>query len=216
MTDDSPQSYARQLATYITDASTIRARTWNEFARSPTLSTIQAMIDAEKRKARAIGEPKDSDGEDWQPRTFVPKAKPRRVRDYIRISEFAPEKREEPQNPFLQTWRLTRALAESVARDFDISPSEIMGDRKFNRLVDARSVVINLLARKGHPYAEIGRRLGKDHSTIIHACRHFDIYQRRNDTVGASWRRHLALMAEADREHATRTQDNDAEAVCAA
>lgn len=41
MSFDTPQSYARQLATYISDPSTIRARTLAEFGKSPSLEACQ-------------------------------------------------------------------------------------------------------------------------------------------------------------------------------
>ena len=103
-------------------------------------------------------------------------------------------------NPFLHTYRLSRAVAESVASDFELHAEQILGRSRHRDVVDARSVVFNLLAMRGVAYTEIGRRFGRDHSTICHAIKWFDMHKRRNPMVAVSWERHAALAAEADAE----------------
>lgn len=47
---NSPRSYAEYLASYISDASTIRVRVREMFDTVPTLKVIQGFIDARKKK----------------------------------------------------------------------------------------------------------------------------------------------------------------------
>ena len=51
---------------------------------------------------------------------------------------------------------------------------DITGPTKFNFILPARYAVYKLLRMRGSSYCDIGRWLGKDHSTIIHGCRRAD------------------------------------------
>jgi hypothetical protein len=87
-----------------------------------------------------------------------------------------------------------RELVTSVARDFDISHGELIGDCRANEFVDARSVVSRVLHDRGWSYPQIGRLLGgRDHSTVINLVRKFDVYGRRNLVVMQSYERHRPL-----------------------
>ncbi len=50
---DTPISYARSIA-YLPDASTIRARTHDEFGRAPPLFICQRLFDEHRANARAF------------------------------------------------------------------------------------------------------------------------------------------------------------------
>ena len=49
-----------------------------------------------------------------------------------------------------------------------ISARDVLEGSRFGFVVDCRSVVVQVMARQGMAYAEIGRRLKRDHSSIKH------------------------------------------------
>jgi hypothetical protein len=120
----------------------------------------------------------------------IVRLQPERVRDYILIEPETP-----PPNPFLQRFRLARAVAESVARDFDIRTADVIGASRRMIHVHARSVGRRLLADCGLGYAEIARRFcGTDHSTVIHGIKMFDTYAASSDIVADSYARHRVML----------------------
>lgn len=221
---DTPQSYARHLATYIASPTKIESLTRIEFGEAPPLHTIAEMRFAVERETKSFRQrsrhwSRDSqatDGNHYAVPSLIKVARPPRVRDYIHVAPLPIE--EHHENPFLSLYRVGSRVIESVARDFGMTSADILGKRRHNELVDARAVVAMTLKRWGRKsYPEIGRIMGgRDHSTVIHAVQNFDIYCRRNVTVSASYERHLALIEEAERHLATLAQDNEREASVAA
>lgn len=202
---DTPAAYAKRLAGYIASPTKIESLTKLEFGRAPPLHEIAQMRvrveqEAKQPYCQAISDAK-RDGamdQDYRVKGLV---KTPRVRDYIVLGPPQPvvlQPEPPADNPFIGRVSLTKRLAKSVAIDFDIPVEPLLARSRLRRVVDARAVLINLLARRGYGMAEIGRRLGKDHSTIIHAVNNFSTYERRNPDVTASWQRHLKLIAEAD------------------
>lgn len=63
------------------------------------------------------------------------------------------------------------ALAESVASRHHITVGEMLGRRRTTQIVRARQEFYVALRRKGFSYPEIGRIVGRDHTTVLHACR---------------------------------------------
>lgn len=67
-----------------------------------------------------------------------------------------------------------RQVQISVAHEFGLSPSELASPRRLRRLVIARQVAM-LLCKDMIPhvsYPAIGRKFGgRDHTTVLHACR---------------------------------------------
>ena len=197
---DTPIAYARYLATYIASPTKIEKLVLLDFDRAPPLHVIANLRYTVEREKKAFGRDcyrignSATDGEDFRPRSLLGPPPPR-----VRTATVPPLPFD-TGNPFLQLYRLTRAVSESVGRDFELPVAMIMGSGRLRDAVNARAVVINLLLRRGLGHAEIGRRLGKDHSTIIHARKNFDLYMRRDERIAMSWARHLVLAEEADRE----------------
>ena len=81
-----------------------------------------------------------------------------------------------PVNPSsLAGRRETTALTiVAVAAEHEVRPTEILGRRRFPRLAAARQEVCRRLVALGWSYAEVGRQLGLDHTTVIHAVRKGD------------------------------------------
>lgn len=66
-----------------------------------------------------------------------------------------------------------RVIAVSAAH-FGIGPDDIVGTGRHRDTIQARMVAAWILRQDGRSYPEIGRALGKDHSTVIHACRRIE------------------------------------------
>ncbi len=78
-------------------------------------------------------------------------------------------------------------VQEVVAAYFQISLAELTGSRRTKDLVEARQIAM-YLAREltGLPYQEIGRHFGgRDHSTVMHACRKVEQQMAQDPSVKA-------------------------------
>jgi chromosomal replication initiation ATPase DnaA len=64
-------------------------------------------------------------------------------------------------------------VLQTVAKFYDVPTHEIVGPRRFERLVMVRHVAFYLAHELvGKSYPEIGRRIGnRDHTTVLHGCR---------------------------------------------
>ena len=67
---------------------------------------------------------------------------------------------------------LSRGVLERVAREFGVTPEQILSHDQRAELRDARLVVVGLLRKHG-PSA-LGRLLDREHSSVIRAERVFD------------------------------------------
>lgn len=67
------------------------------------------------------------------------------------------------------TWN-TRCFTVAC-HHFDVTGDALLGRGRDRATVDARHVAMWLMRDGGRPYAEIGRELGVDHSTVIYAVR---------------------------------------------
>ncbi len=68
-------------------------------------------------------------------------------------------------------WERWGWMAESVARRHGVSVEGLLGPRKTHLVVTARHDLMSCLWGSGLPYAEIGRLLGRDHSSVMHGVR---------------------------------------------
>lgn len=64
-------------------------------------------------------------------------------------------------------------LQDRVAFMFGYTRDDLLGTRRYRNLTLARQVCCYLLRRHlGYSFPEIGRIMGKDHTSVCHACRH--------------------------------------------
>lgn len=63
------------------------------------------------------------------------------------------------------------AIRIVVEGELDI---DIFGDSRKRKLVDARIIYAKIAREHNYSFKSIGRRIGKDHSTIIHYMKNFD------------------------------------------
>lgn len=79
-----------------------------------------------------------------------------------------------PQFSAVRADRATGGIAgliDTAARLTGISAAEILGLRQSRHVVDVRWAVAVAASRKGYTTTQIGTRLQRDHSTIVHALR---------------------------------------------
>ena len=61
------------------------------------------------------------------------------------------------------------AVVNKVCIQYEVNKQEVLGDRRFQALVKARSIIINLMIELHKvSLSQLGRMFGMDHSTIIH------------------------------------------------
>lgn len=72
--------------------------------------------------------------------------------------------------------KLGAIAIELLCEACELAPEELLAKRRHQELVQARAVAMYLLSRKaGIPLTKVGAIFGgKDHSTVIHACRLID------------------------------------------
>ena len=61
-----------------------------------------------------------------------------------------------------------RAYVKRRAFDLDIHHDQIIGPNRSRRIAYARAIIASELREQGLSYPEIGRALGKDHSSVIY------------------------------------------------
>lgn len=67
------------------------------------------------------------------------------------------------------TWKI---VVERVAREFELTPADILGDSRKANILEARHVAIWLCRLETKlSFPQIGAVFNKDHTTIIHAYR---------------------------------------------
>lgn len=69
---------------------------------------------------------------------------------------------------------MVAVLLRAAADLYGVSPAEILAHDKSRSVSNARHMAAWLLRQKGLSYSAIGRHLGRDHSTVISACRIID------------------------------------------
>lgn len=82
--------------------------------------------------------------------------------------------------PPLSLWRVLpkppaaiRDIADTVARTRGFTLEDVLSRNQRNGLREARFAVYAACRRAGFTYHQIGRRLGRDHSSVHHGARRF-------------------------------------------
>lgn len=224
-----PVVYAKRLARYIRDASTIRARTINEYGRAPSIDEIKAM-QAKARAERALvlhvaqRDAPDA-GEDpkfWGTPGLIRLAAERRAvadrvaarRALARLTEAAGDGTD--QNP-PRDMVTAREVITMTARAFGLTYADVTGQSRVRTITAVRHMVAWILLQRGRlSRAQIGRILGgRDHTTVINAVRRFEgkatPEQRAAALAIVNWRN--PLIESADSEVAEPDADTSATAM---
>lgn len=179
-----PRTYASQLARYIRNASKVRALTMSEWGRAPSLEECAALIaEAAAERERYRRESERLDPQDIDALDFVPSATEhakRAQRAAMKIAAQVVELPTEPSpanddhipaRPFL-----LNEIVEAIARTMKVTTADILGPCRSGQVIRARQVVCWVLSKRGQSYPQIGRRINRDHSTVISAVRRFETH----------------------------------------
>ena len=190
----SPTHQADYLARYIKNPSTIRAHCINSWGRAPSDQEIARLLAKHQKRVRDIGEPTESDG--LMPRLgTLPPAK-------LQVKPFGPPITKEEIRAEVKTVEIERmkpvgkVILAAVAESCEISIDELTGKGRSRCFVVPRFLAARLLfdvkRRDGvrrFSYPQIGAFLGgRDHTTVIHAIRQFDVIFERNEKFADLYR----------------------------
>lgn len=78
---------------------------------------------------------------------------------------------------------LAGEVIRAVAAEFMITPAELIANNRQRIYVDARTAAIRIFRRRGNSYPQIGKRLKRDHSSIINLDNSFSIRAKRNPLI---------------------------------
>lgn len=70
-------------------------------------------------------------------------------------------------------------LIAEIADRFDLTYSQIVGKSRIKHISRARQVVYAVLVRRGSSYAQVGRWMNRDHSSVLWGCQQFEIHAER-------------------------------------
>lgn len=194
--DEGPLAYAKQLARYIKDASTIRAHVMSHYGRAPTLDRIRHLQAAETEHAREYRRASDMLGipdekETFRVRPIALSAKdiaalPKREPAPKPVHHFKPpeSRRVRDQTKHLDTPETPAALPElvswhevvsAVARAYRISAADIIGPSRAKPVVIPRRVAMYVLFKRGRASInQIGRWLNRHHTSVMHNVEMFE------------------------------------------
>lgn len=191
-----PRAYAKRLARYIRDASTIRARTINEYGTAPAIEEIKVM-QAKAREERAVvrqmaerDTPDESeDPAFWGTPGLIRLAAERRaIQQRLQILQ-ATERLDHAEEDVVRREVVTgREVITLTAQAHGMTYADLTGPSRNRRIVSVRHMAAWILLKRGRlSRAQIGRLLGgRDHSTVINSIRMFE-------TTATPEQRELAL-----------------------
>lgn len=76
--------------------------------------------------------------------------------------------------PWFPDHRIGARTLAAVAAERGVTVQEIMGRSKIRAIARARQEVCRRLVEHGWSFPRVGRFLGLDHTTVIHACKAAD------------------------------------------
>tara|TARA_R110000868_G_scaffold410473_1_gene698590 strand:+ start:924 stop:1559 length:636 start_codon:yes stop_codon:yes gene_type:complete len=202
---------AARLATYISDPSTIRVRVLETFGKAPSLAKcreLRARIATPKQERTSYYAERFRQKCDRHSGTYELDAD-----GFERCVECLAEKHLDQQRTVDRENRIERAqkaakrvqavrlatlarnlstmpkpvlfpdLLNGVAAAFKITPDDITGIDRRRLYVDARAALVRILRQRGSSFPMIGKRLNRDHSSIIYLEQTFDIRAKRNPLI---------------------------------
>lgn len=80
------------------------------------------------------------------------------------------------------------SIIDRVCLVFDVKPGELTGPSRLRSVVLARQVAMHLAREHGHSLIQIGSLFGRDHTTVLHACRRVEAAARADVRLAATVR----------------------------
>ncbi|MFC0204711.1 helix-turn-helix domain-containing protein [Novosphingobium soli] len=205
------QAYARRLTRYISDASTVRARTLEEFGQAPPVEKIRGwraerVAEIEGRRAarkpdefvnmegRAANEDELEIDLDALGAAIAARLAKLEIVDTVpavplrpSAAPLSPDLQQTLARPIRGQPRTHREVVSHCARRFGLKAEDLLGSSRKRPVVRARQFTATLLRARGNSYPAAGRYLGNmDHSTVIHSVRTlFLVGMQDPDTVEA-------------------------------
>jgi chromosomal replication initiator protein len=201
--------YARRLARYISDASTVRVRTLETYGRAPTVEQIRTWRGAwvAEKEWRREARMYDEAAEEAELSSAISRqltageaAPPEPANDVDVASP--PVQRIFPAEGRAPLLTYTDVLSE-CARFTGVSVEDMIGTTRKYPIVRARQFTATVLRARGNSYPCIGRFMGnRDHSTMIHAVDTFFDVGLRDPLYVRGWTAYAPCLAKAARSRA--------------
>lgn len=179
-----PASYVSQLARYIRDPSTIRARCMNEWGRAPSINEIRVLMANEERKRSTYRREWEKLGEDEADENdFCVRPTPFAVSEQLaavhRAANTLPFDAQAiiaaPSSNDGMAFLNSATIIAKVARIMKVTPDDIAGPSRKARIVSARKVVTYILRQRGWSFPKIATRLNRsDHTSAVHYFKSFE------------------------------------------
>lgn len=180
---EEPLSYAKRLSRYISNPSTVRIRTLEQFGRAPSVDTIRSFISERQMDHQYRAQNAFSYGIRYKTEKIAP---------VFKVKAATPPK--SSKKPVLklvdngedfQTWR---EVATRCAKMFGFTLSAIKGRVRTKDIVPVRNLIYAIVSARGNSLSQTGQRLGgRDHSTIIHGIIRFFSHDILRDDVREAW-----------------------------
>lgn len=178
---NAPVTMARRLASYISDASTVRVRVLDQFGRAPKVERIRQMRaeylrERELRIASLSLDPLEEEPTWFKPLSLV---KPPKIAvDKLVLTHYADSSSEGTDEP-RPDWREVRLITASdvihaCSLVFDVSIGEILGETRQRDVAHARHLAATILKARGGSYPQVAYRLNRgDHTTVMNSLKSF-------------------------------------------
>lgn len=174
-----PNGYAKLLAKYIKDPSTIRARTIDEYGKSPSIDDIRRM-----QQQLAYSSKVEVEDHMDCPHYFVPVNK-----EYLEVSKVEDEP---PAIAPISNPTSPMEIIRDIAAIFNLTYGDITGHRRHKYIVQVRHLVAALLVARGNSRGQVGKWLGgRDHTTIVNSLDRFNGVRESNPQIDRVYREHL-------------------------
>lgn len=105
-----------------------------------------------------------------------------------------------PANPGLRVG--VKDLIAEIADRFGLSYSQIVGKSRIRDISRARQTIYAILVRRGSSYAQVGRWLNRDHSSVLHGCSQFEIHSERQPVLRLIYDHYIQDVLEKERREA--------------
>lgn len=192
--DYSALAYATYLARYIRDPSTIRARTIDHFGYAPSREKIASLITRARAENDDLTEhyTGDRDNVEDDGRPFKVRAVP------------MPEPEPSKPAPIIVHTPLGRPveivtpsdIIAAIAFEMNVGVKDVLGGTRLKPIMLARRTAAYVLNKRGNSTKLVGRWLGVDHSSVIHAVREFE--RRATPEMWAIAERYMPKPAECE------------------
>lgn len=76
---------------------------------------------------------------------------------------------------------MKRELVAKCSEMFDVHPRDLLGPARFGFLIPARFALYKAMRIRGWSFAQIGRFMNRDHSTVIHGVARAEYIMARDE-----------------------------------